>query len=575
VDLNAIGKVAAAARKSAKKPAEKTEKAEKTAPAESFEKSSPEKSETVKMTYLPQDPGILPVAIGEMPAPQENLKNDRFKVSVPQNFPKPKPDENGNFIFRTDDPRFDSVNSYFIANRALEIAETYAGRQIPWSFEKELGRTELLVHPHAGQNEANAYYMSEAGSINFFSYKDEGTGEFHRTGMQSDVVAHETGHAILDALRPLYMQSLSVASGGFHESFGDMIALLTALSDPNVLEEVRRTTKGDMTQPNLASGAAEQLGRSSYETNALREAVNDHKYADQHFLPYYDKENPGSGLGTEAHAYSNLFTGAFYEIFTKLHAKVSDAADLTFTESVGVARDVAGRMLLRAVEFSPVGDLSYREMALAFLKADMIDNGGANAELLIETFQGRKILTDEDLAEFVEKEEKLPEVRWTRGLDKKENAEKFLDANREKLGLPKDVKFEFHTAFKNESGERFVQYKTSRDSNLDDPVYGTHEGSKVRVLGGHQLVFDKEGVLIANNYDEVTDRELEDVKNNLKTAILMGAVAEGADVDHKRGKNHVPRLHIQVTNDGSGPVVGRAPVIFCGGGHDHDHSHSH
>ncbi len=574
MNISNTPQVAAASRKTAKKPAETAEKP--AAPAETFEKTeAPTEQKMVKMTYLPQDPGILPVAIGEMPAPQDNLANEKFRVSVPQNFPKPKPDAEGNFIYRTDDPRFDSVNSYFVANRALQLAEQYAGREIPWSFSQELGRSELLVHPHAGQNEANAYYMSEAGSINFFSYKDEVTGEFHRTGMQSDVVAHETGHAILDALRPLYMKSLSVASGGFHESFGDMMALLTALNDGNVVEEVRRQTKGDITQPNLASGAAEQLGKSSYDTDALREAVNDLKYADQHFLPYFDQTNPGSGLGTEAHAYSNLFTGAFYEIFTKIHAKVNDAADLTFGESVGVARDVAGRMLLRAVEFSPVGDVSYREVALAFLKADMIDNGGANAELLIETFMDRKIITEEDLTEFAQREESLPDVKFTRGIDKKEKAEEFLKANREKLGLPKDVKFEFENSYKNESGERFIQYKTSRDSMLDDPVYGVNEGSKVRVLGGHLLAFDKTGNLIANNYDEVTDRELEDVKNNLKTAILSGAVAEGPDVDHKRGKNHVPRLHIQVTNDGSGPVVGRAPVLYCGGGEHHHHDHQH
>lgn len=251
-------------------------------------------------------------------------------------------------------------------------------------------------------------------------------------------------------------------------------------------------------------------------------------------------------------------------MFNNLYDEASQDSNKTFAQTVGQARDTAGRLLLRAVEFAPVGDLSYKEMALSFLKADMVDNGGANVEMLIDVFSQRKLITEEDLAEFVTHEESLPQLKATRGLEKKEKAEEFLEEHRAELGLPKDVKFEFQSAHKNESGEKFVLYKTSRDASLDDPIYGVNEGGKVRVQGGHLLAFDKSGNLIANNYDAVTDRELEDVKNNLKTAILENAVADGVDADHKRGKNHVPRLHLSVTNDGTGPVVQRARVVYCG-----------
>ena len=92
VDLNSISstpQLAAASRKPARQAAEQPP-AEK-APAESFEKSAPDKTETVKMTYLPQDPGVLPVAIGEMPAPQDNLANDRLRSPSRRTSPSPSP----------------------------------------------------------------------------------------------------------------------------------------------------------------------------------------------------------------------------------------------------------------------------------------------------------------------------------------------------------------------------------------------------------------------------------------------------------------------------------------------------
>ena len=51
------------------------------------------------------------------------------------------------------------------------------------------------------------------------------------SGASTDVVAHEIGHGLLDAIRPDLWDAAFLEAGAFHEAFGDCIAILTALHD--------------------------------------------------------------------------------------------------------------------------------------------------------------------------------------------------------------------------------------------------------------------------------------------------------------------------------------------------------
>ncbi|MCA9795002.1 MAG: hypothetical protein KC910_24510 [Candidatus Eremiobacteraeota bacterium] len=511
-------------------------------------------ADEVSISYLPQNPDLLGVKHAKVKAGElgDGPSGKRLKVTVPRNFPEAKASDKGNFLFRPDDPRFDSVNTYYVASQTLAMAENYAGRSLPWSFTEELGREQMLVHPHAGLDTANAFYSAEGGSINFFSYTGA-NNEVHRTGLQSDVVSHETGHAILDALKPMYINSLAVPAGGFHESFGDMMAMLRALHEDSVVAALKSETSGDLSGSNIVSRLAEQLGFDAYGTPALRDAINDHKFADQHFLPYYNPKD-GGAFGTEAHAYANLFTGAFYDVFEGLYDLQNQDPNKSFTEAVGSARDQAGKLLLRAIEFSPVGNPAYPEVALAFLQADEIDNGGKFRPLLEQIFKNRKILTDEDIQGLDARS--LPNISLHGDVMTEKGADKFLASKRDKLGLPKDVDFSFAQAYKTEKGETFLVWETHRDALLDDPDFGMQEGSKFRGVGGLSLAFDADGKLMACNYDEVSEREMNDIRDHLRTTMAAGALATDVN-DHDHSK-----LHVQVIQDG-GPVLQKAPVVYC------------
>jgi hypothetical protein len=49
------------------------------------------------------------------------------------------------------------------------------------------------------------------------------------SGESPDVVCHELGHAALDSFKPQLFDAASIEVAAFHESFGDMSALLSAL----------------------------------------------------------------------------------------------------------------------------------------------------------------------------------------------------------------------------------------------------------------------------------------------------------------------------------------------------------
>jgi len=503
---------------------------------------------------------MIPAQMGEVVA-DATLRNERFQLSVGSGYPQIKPDDEGKIEVKDlDDPRFDSSNCFYIANQTLAMAEKYAGGRIDWSFEESLGHP-MLVRPHAGKDVVNAYYNPQSGSVNFFSYLDEKTGERQRTGMNRDIIAHEVGHAILDGLRPNFIESLSVGGGGFHESFADMTAFLSALNDPHVIEALRVETKGDLSKPNLLSGVGEQLGASCFEKGPLRDFVNRHKYADQAFLPYTDEQDPGSGLGTECHSYANLFNGAFYDLFLAFYNQASESPDKTFRQAVEEARDKCGQLLFRAVEMGPVGDISYREAAMAFLRADLVDNQGANQETLVKVFGDRKIMRAED-AELVTKgQSELPDVKWSAQLKDKDSAKEWFEANRQSLGLPDEIEFEFDRMRTNDKGERFVAFTTHRDVLLEGHAFGDYEGSQIRGSGGVLLGFDESGELMTFQYDEVSDRELEDTVAFFQGGLEMNQVMRATGEGQSLSKKAPPKLQVESVMENGHRVLRRGGVI--------------
>ena len=89
----------------------------------------------------------------------------------------------------------------------------------------------LTINPHAECVEGcalNAYYDPRTHELVFPQFLDSGRMKY--TCSSFDVVAHETGHACLDAMVPGLLRTGRLDHRALHESFGDLTALFASLS---------------------------------------------------------------------------------------------------------------------------------------------------------------------------------------------------------------------------------------------------------------------------------------------------------------------------------------------------------
>ncbi|MBA3874598.1 MAG: hypothetical protein H0X30_36175, partial [Anaerolineae bacterium] len=395
----------------------------------------------VNVTVYPQDPFVSDPEIRQMTASYINpgLVNSRFQVQDHLAAPA-QPDAQGNYMFWPGKPEFDQVNSFYYATFTLRMYERYAQRALPWSFHQE----RLTIDPHAGVG-GNAYYSELDHMLGFNGFQDDNA--VIQSSQSADIVSHETGHAILDGMRDLYNESFGLGSNAFHESFGDMTAVLVALHDDSLIKRLLDWTGGDLRIDNFISVIAEQVtkrlqahgekvqGRTVYLRNALN------KFTDVPFdqLPTTPTD-PELELSREKHNYSRLFTGAFYDIIAGIYEQMRQVpADRI---AIHGTRDIVGNLLISAVELGPVCELTFADMAQAFLAADNLLHDGKYTDLLVDVFDRRKILSSAAAREFIAKLKSLPDLQAPAAVDSSEVAITFLHEQVvSKLNLPTDTAF--------------------------------------------------------------------------------------------------------------------------------------
>lgn len=245
----------------------------------------------------------------------------------------------------------------------------------------------LPVSLDAG-SDLNAYY--DRTQLAFF-HAGQGKAAVY-SGESPDIVCHETGHACLDALRPDLWDAPFIETAAFHESFGDITAMLAALGLPRVREKVLGALVANKASP--LSRIAEQLGTAvrqatpeMVETDCLRNAANRWKYVAPESLP---ASAPAKELSAEPHAFSRVFTGAFHELLSRMlrDTIASPSADDLAT----VAAD-AGRLLIDAVASAPVQPDFFAQVGTRMIDADSGAFAGRYGGVIRDVLVGRRILT--------------------------------------------------------------------------------------------------------------------------------------------------------------------------------------
>ena len=124
------------------------------------------------------------------------------------------------------DPRFHQQMVYAVSMRVLETFERALGRPFRWR-----GNRRLRIYPHAFEKR-NAYFDPELGegalAFGYFAADADDPGEnipnqIIFTCLTHEIVAHETTHAVLHRLRPLYRYPTNKDVHAFHEAFADIV----------------------------------------------------------------------------------------------------------------------------------------------------------------------------------------------------------------------------------------------------------------------------------------------------------------------------------------------------------------
>jgi hypothetical protein len=265
---------------------------------------------------------------------------------------------------------------------AVKVFEGLQGRRVTrWARSSDPKKLDLV--PNAGVD-LNAYYDGQ--SLSFFEYPAGGVTIY--SGASTDVVAHEAGHALLDSIRPDLWDSTFPETNAFHESFGDCIAILTALADPAtrtaVLASIRSQNAVEATAEDLSAGVRRALG-SRHPASAARRARNTFQWALPSTLP---SVGGPAVLTSEVHSFARIFTGCFWDTILGVFAVQATSS----ATALWNAARIAGRLLIAGAAQAPETPRFFQSVGQAMVLVDEQKNGSANRTTIRTAFAGHNVM---------------------------------------------------------------------------------------------------------------------------------------------------------------------------------------
>ncbi|MDQ0462935.1 hypothetical protein QO010_000683 [Caulobacter ginsengisoli] len=277
---------------------------------------------------------------------------------------------------------------HWVAAEALRRSADFWGDRI--SDGQWCKYPKLSVEIANGQA-IDCYYTR--GSVNIGLDANFPGGSIY-AGESAEVVAHEVGHGVLDGLNPDVWDAGYVETAAFHEAWGDITAILSALQVPEVRAIVAASPSLYLKTSSSLSRFGEQVSKvlraanpTHVEFNCVRDAARRFDYRDPTQLPAAASVDK---LSTECHSFARVFTGAFLEILADMVGTQTDERGLIQTSAN------LGSMLVDAVRKAPVTTHYFAEVALALVSASS-RYGGSYPDILSRVFVSRKILTNDQI----------------------------------------------------------------------------------------------------------------------------------------------------------------------------------
>ena len=394
-------------------------------------------------------------------------------------------------------PQFHQVNVWAIVQRALDFFESGfgLGRSISWGFEG----SRLIVVPHAGPGE-NAYYDRKSKSLQFY-YFDRGDERIYSC-LSTDIVNHEFGHAVLDGIRPHYIEAVAPETAAFHEFIGDLTAILLIFRNNEFRRQLVAETGGDLTKDSTLSGVAEQFGKHVEEKPYLRSARNKLTMTD-----VTGDQRP--------HYMSQVLTGAMFDILIRLSKHYVKDRKRTVPEAFWDTVQRMQNMAIQPLDLLPPVDVTFADYALAVLRAEEIVNPTDPDDyrgMMLDVFIKRGILPESLRADLTKRRQIFDrlELDVFHDMDgiatSRADAYRFLDDNRRRLFIPRNADIivsDLATAQKltrqarRQPRQVLLQYVWREDVLLEGRQFERFDGAMTSLLCGGTLALTDTGDVAA------------------------------------------------------------------------------
>lgn len=275
-------------------------------------------------------------------------------------------------------PGFQYWQTLTALNSGLRNWKAITGSALPRWY----GNRQTLPVLTDNGDDLNAFY--DRSSLQFFSHTYKGVTV--NSSESVDIVTHEQGHGLLDAIRPDFFDVPFIEVGSLHEAFGDSMAILNAIAD-SASRQAMLAASPNLSGNQFVESLAEQLGDAirreygpqSVEAGALRHALNTFRWTDPTRLP---ASAPADKLCGEVHSFSRVFGGAFYDVIRNIYT----AGPQTSAGLLRAAR-TAGKLLVAALRTVPAAPQIYAGVGQRMLQADVTLNGGANCPAIQAAFE--------------------------------------------------------------------------------------------------------------------------------------------------------------------------------------------
>jgi hypothetical protein len=403
--------------------------------------------------------------------------------------------------------QFFQVNAWATVQRVLEYYEDpfLLGRPIPWAFEGN----RLMIVPQAGFRE-NAFYDRKSKSLQLYYFGDAQKPCYNC--LSHDVVSHETGHALLDGIRPYFLENSSWETAAFHEFLGDITAILLSLRNNDVRDYLEKKFGVELKDAPFLAGVAEEFGTYVNNRPFLRTGLNTMTFAE-------------AQQDRSAHECSQVLTGAMFDILMDVarqylsperQAERKEAA--TPADALWWAAERMGRLALQPLDLLPPVDVRFLDYARAVLRVDELndpEDPHDYRKLIRQVFHKRGLCPhpfetcEADPKNCALSLEDAPRLDVFHDLAQASRsrtaAYQLVNDNRKRLGIPYGQDFVIADVYDcnklDYTARRLprhvvIEYVWREDVKLDEPRFGRLRGETVHLLCGGTLLFDDRGNLL-------------------------------------------------------------------------------